>query len=58
MDQYTQDNTQGYSQAELDALNNECASRLFCAAVNKGDDLTPDEIDAIIKRHADDVAGR
>jgi hypothetical protein len=58
MDQYRADNTVGYTERELTILNSEVDCWLLYARMQKGDDLTMDETDELIKRHMDDVAGR
>lgn len=52
MPHYTEDNTQGYTQEELDALNAELGALLS--------EIEPhtDAWYAVIKRHNDDVARR
>lgn len=55
---FTMDNTQGYTQNELDALNQELETRLVMAAMDKGDELTPDERHEIITHHEHEVAQR
>ena len=55
---YTQENTQGYSDAELQALNLELCDILADARASHDDQLTPDEMDAIIKAHSDEVSRR
>lgn len=49
---YTNENTQGYTQEELDQLNAELAARL--EGVEPGTDAWHE----IVKRHADEVARR
>ena len=53
---YRTDNTTGYSQTELDLLNEELERILNTEACNSESTLTPDEVDGIIKNHADWVA--
>lgn len=54
---YTQDNTTGYTDAELHALNAELCGILTPLYANDGcPDL--DTVNAIIKRHNNEVAGR
>ena len=55
---YTQENTSGYTQPELDILNDELEALLGDLASSTDDNPSPDEVDALIKRHADDVARR
>lgn len=51
---FTLDNTTGYTQAELDALNAEFAARLVEAGVEEGSD----EAHEMAKAFADEVARR
>lgn len=51
---FTADNTEGYTAAELAALNAELAARLQVAGVEPGSD----EAAEIEKAFADEVAGR
>lgn len=51
---FTADNTTGYTQAELDALNAEFAARLAAAGVEPGSD----EAHEMEKAFADEVARR
>lgn len=58
MEHYRLDNTTGYTQAELDALNAELQDLLADLASSTDGNPSPDDVDALIKRHADDVARR
>jgi hypothetical protein len=58
MDHYRFDNTDGYTQAELDALNAELAGLLDDLAASTDGNPDPDDVQALIKRHNDDVARR
>ena len=58
MDHYRMDNTTGYTQAELDALNDELEGLLADLAASTDGNHTPDDVDALIKRQQDDVARR
>ena len=58
MEHYTMDNTEGYTQAELDALNAELHTLLADLASSTDGNPSPDEVSALIKRHNDDVARR
>lgn len=58
MDHYRMDNTEGYTQAELDALNAELETLVGDLASSTDDNASQGEVDALIKRHADDVARR
>lgn len=51
---FTMDNTTGYTQAELDALNAEFAARLVAEGIEPG----TDEAQAMEKAFADEVARR
>lgn len=55
---YRPDNTSGYTQAELDAFNEELQGLLADLAASTDGDPTPDDVEALVKRHADDVARR
>ena len=58
MEYYRSDNTTGYTQTELDALNEALQDILAGAADSSNDAVTPDEVDRLIKLHNDTVAGR
>ena len=58
MDIYRQDNTEGYGDEELKALNDEIQGILSDYADSAAGDYDPDEVERIIKQHADDVARR
>ena len=58
MEHYTTDNTQGYTSEELDALNAELDGLLADLASSTDGQATPDDVQALIKRHNDDVARR
>lgn len=53
---YTQDNTVGYTPAQLEAFNAELACWLLCAETEKGEALTEDEYHEVCKRHERKVA--
>ena len=55
---YRQDNTHGYTDAELASLNDELNGILADAACRGEDSLTLDDVERIIKQHNDEVAGR
>lgn len=55
---YRLDNTTGYTQAQLDALNAELQDLLADLASSTDDNATPEEVAALISRHAHDVARR
>lgn len=57
-DAYRLDNTTGYTQAELDALNDELQGILAAEACSSDDTLIPDDVERITKQHADAVARR
>ena len=55
---YTADNTEGYTPAELDALNEELQDLLADLAQGADGHPSPDDVHALRTRHADDVARR
>jgi hypothetical protein len=51
---FTSDNTEGYTQSEIDALNAEMAQRMAAEGIEPGTDAAHD----FEKAFADEVAGR
>lgn len=58
MDYYRSDNTAGYTQDELEALNAELQDLLADLASSTDGQATPDDVQALITRHGDAVARR